>query len=344
MKLWYNVKKQKWGWAMILTVDIGNSNIMLGGFEGERLVYVVSISTETNKTSDEYASKILCVLNVHNIKNEPVEGAIISSVVPPLNSVIKEAVKTLWGVVPLVVGPGVKTGINIHCDTPSSVGADLICSCVAVHKLYGGPALIVDVGTATKMTAVNEEGFGQMLADLAAGKYALEARTTLSSVIRRPTGTVAVTPEALNDVVLSRAEGGSAIAVCLELDGCPVARWICDGVILSTPTGSTAYSLSVGGPVVVPSANVTVINVIAPHTLSARPLVVPDTTRVTLRIDDETASAAVYADGIRQAIVCAADRVEVTRSPRPVKIMLPENGNPYLPLSRKLRWGAAFVR
>ena len=143
---------------MILTVDIGNSNIMLGGFEGERLMYVVSISTETNKTSDEYASKILGVLNVHNIKNEPVEGAIISSVVPPLNSVIKEAVKTLWGVVPLVVGPGVKTGINIHCDTPSSVGADLICSCVAAHKLYGGPALIVDVGTATKMTAVNEKG------------------------------------------------------------------------------------------------------------------------------------------------------------------------------------------
>lgn len=216
----------------------------------------------------------------------------------------------------------------------------------ASHALAGAslPLIGLNIGHLGYLTAVNEEGFGQMLADLAAGKYALEARTTLSSAIRRPTGTVAVTPEALNDVVLSRAEGGSAIAVCLELDGCPVARWICDGVILSTPTGSTAYSLSVGGPVVVPSANVTVINVIAPHTLSARPLVVPDTTRVTLRIDDETASAAVYADGIRQAIVSAADCVEVTRSPRPVKIMLPENGNPYLPLSRKLRWGAAFVR
>ncbi len=216
----------------------------------------------------------------------------------------------------------------------------------ASHALAGAslPLIGLNIGHLGYLTAVNEEGFGQMLADLAAGKYALEARTTLSSVICRPTGTVAVTPEALNDVVLSRAEGGSAIAVCLELDGCPVARWICDGVILSTPTGSTAYSLSVGGPVVVPSANVTVINVIAPHTLSARPLVVPDTTRVTLRIDDETASAAVYADGIRQAIVSAADCVEVTRSPRPVKIMLPENGNPYLPLSRKLRWGAAFVR
>lgn len=143
---------------MILAIDIGNSNIMLGGFEGERLLCVVSISTETNKTADEYASKILGVLKVHNITDASVDGAIISSVVPPLNSVIKDAVKTLWGVVPLVVGPGVKTGINIHCDTPSSVGADLICACVAAHRLYGGPALIVDMGTATKMTVVNEKG------------------------------------------------------------------------------------------------------------------------------------------------------------------------------------------
>lgn len=143
---------------MILAIDIGNSNIMLGGFEGDKLKYVVSISTEANKTSDEYASKILGVMEVHRIMDKTIDGAIISSVVPPLNSIIREAVKTLWGVVPLVVGPGIKTGINIHCDTPSSVGADLICACVAVHKLYGSPALIVDMGTATKMMVLNEKG------------------------------------------------------------------------------------------------------------------------------------------------------------------------------------------
>jgi type III pantothenate kinase len=143
---------------MILAIDIGNSNIMLGGFEGDKLKYVVSISTETNKTSDEYASKILGVLEVHRIMDKAIDGAIISSVVPPLNSVIREAVKTLWGITPLVVGPGIKTGINIHCDTPSAVGADLICSCVAAQMLYGSPALIVDMGTATKMMVVNEKG------------------------------------------------------------------------------------------------------------------------------------------------------------------------------------------
>jgi len=143
---------------VILTIDIGNSNIMLGGFEGNKLEFVVRISTETDKTADEYASKILGVLAVHHVGDKRVVGAIISSVVPPLNSVIKKAVKILWGIDSLTVGPGVKTGINIHCDAPSSVGADLICACVAAHNIYGSPSLIVDMGTATKMTVVNEKG------------------------------------------------------------------------------------------------------------------------------------------------------------------------------------------
>ena len=130
---------------MILAIDIGNSNIMLGGFEGDQLTFVVNMSTEINKTADEYASKMLGVLSVHKAVGKSVSGAIISSVVPPLNSVIKKALRLLWGIDAMTVGPGVKTGLNIHCDTPSSVGADLICACVAVHKLYGGPALIIDM-------------------------------------------------------------------------------------------------------------------------------------------------------------------------------------------------------
>lgn len=143
---------------MILTIDIGNSNITLGGFEANELSFVVRISTEAKKTADEYASKILGVFAVHNIEKRGISGAIISSVVPPLNSVIKDAVKIIWGIDSLMVGPGIKTGINIHCDTPSSVGADLICACVAAHSLYGSPSLIVDMGTATKMTVINEKG------------------------------------------------------------------------------------------------------------------------------------------------------------------------------------------
>jgi NAD+ kinase len=216
----------------------------------------------------------------------------------------------------------------------------------ATHALAGAalPLIGLNIGHLGYLTAVNEEGFGPMLADLAAGNYILEDRSTLASMVQTAADTMVHAPDALNDVVLSRAEGGSAIAVCLELDGCPVARWMCDGVILSTPTGSTAYSLSVGGPVVVPSAGVTGINVIAPHTLSARPLIVPDTTKIVLRIEGEQTAATVYADGVRQGTLTPDGCLEVTRSNHVVRVMLPNNGNPYLPLSRKLRWGAAFVR
>ena len=143
---------------MILTIDIGNSNIMLGGFEGDTLAFVVRISTELSKTEDEYACKILNTLALHNVEKAEVKGAIISSVVPPLNSILKNAVKFIYGVDPLTVGPGIKTGINIHCDNPASVGADLICACVAAHHIYGSPSLIIDMGTATKMMVVNQKG------------------------------------------------------------------------------------------------------------------------------------------------------------------------------------------
>ena len=140
---------------MILTIDIGNSNITFGGFNGDELVFVARMSTNTSKTEDEYATKILSTLAIHNVDKSEISGAIISSVVPPLNSVIKNAVKFIYAVEPMIVGPGIKTGINIHCDTPSSVGADIICACVAVQHLYSAPSLIIDMGTATKMMVIS---------------------------------------------------------------------------------------------------------------------------------------------------------------------------------------------
>ena len=143
---------------MILTIDIGNSNIMLGGFTGNALTFVARISTDPAKTEDEYASVILSALALHGVDRSEIGGAILSSVVPPLNAVMKKAVDFLFGVELLTVGPGIKTGINIHCDTPSSVGADLICASVAAHHLYGSPSLIIDMGTATKMMVVDRRG------------------------------------------------------------------------------------------------------------------------------------------------------------------------------------------
>ena len=143
---------------MILTIDIGNTSIAIGGFLADELKFVVRLSTDITKTEDEYASKLLNILEIHGVNKKEVDGAIISSVVPPLNTVMKGAIKLAYGVDALIVCPGIKTGIGILCDAPTSVGADLICSCVAANEFYGSPALIVDMGTATKMIVTNKNG------------------------------------------------------------------------------------------------------------------------------------------------------------------------------------------
>lgn len=143
---------------MVLAIDIGNTNIVLGGFDNEKLQFVARIATNANKTEDEYATKIKSILALHSVDKSEIDGAIISSVVPPLNSVMKKAIEIAYGASPIMVQPGIKTGIGIHCDNPASVGADLICACVAVHHIYGSPALIIDMGTATKMLLIDKSG------------------------------------------------------------------------------------------------------------------------------------------------------------------------------------------
>ncbi len=143
---------------MLLAIDIGNTNIVLGGFDGDEITFVARIATNAHKTEDEYATKIRSILALHEVDKSSVKGAIISSVVPPLNLVMKNAIKIVYGIEPILVGPGVKTGLNILCDSPASVGADLICACVAAQKIYGSPSLVIDMGTATKILLVNSDG------------------------------------------------------------------------------------------------------------------------------------------------------------------------------------------
>lgn len=143
---------------MILCMDIGNTNITMGGFAGDDLAFVARMATDTAATEDEYASRILSILNMHGAGRRSIEGAIVSSVVPQLNQVVRQALRFAYGVEALMVGPGIRTGLNIRCDDPSSVGADLICASVAAYRLYGGPSLVVDLGTATKLLVVDQNG------------------------------------------------------------------------------------------------------------------------------------------------------------------------------------------
>lgn len=150
--------KEKGAKYMVLCIDIGNSNIVLGGFEEDKLIFVSRVSTDISKTSDEYAITILSVLSLRGIDRNTVDGCIISSVVPVLNPIIKGAVKASFGIDSLLVGPGIKTGLGIHCDNPASVGSDIICACVAANNIYTSPCLVIDMGTATKMSVIDQSG------------------------------------------------------------------------------------------------------------------------------------------------------------------------------------------
>lgn len=143
---------------MVLTVDIGNTNIAIGAFRANALSFMARISTVTTSTEDEYAIKLADIVTVYGIDRGEIDGAIVSSVVPQLNTVMKRAISLAFSVEALLVGPGIKTGLVIRCDNPSSVGADIISASVAAHALYGAPTLIVDMGTATKITVLDGKG------------------------------------------------------------------------------------------------------------------------------------------------------------------------------------------
>jgi len=143
---------------MILTMDIGNTNTVLGLYQGDKLKTHWRISTNRNKTPDEYGMLFKNLFESADIDNQAVNSIIISSVVPPILRILKKTSYRYFNVNPLVVGPGVKTGMNIKTDNPKEVGADRIVNAVAAGKLYDGPLIIVDFGTATTFCAVSAKG------------------------------------------------------------------------------------------------------------------------------------------------------------------------------------------
>lgn len=143
---------------MILAIDIGNSNIVLGCIDQDKIVREVRMATDLIKTSDQYCAELMTMLQFLEVDRRNIEGTIISSVVPPVLNSFKTAIIKLTGKSPLVVGPGIKTGLNILLDNPVMAGGDLIVAAVAALSEYKPPLLIIDMGTATTMTAVDANG------------------------------------------------------------------------------------------------------------------------------------------------------------------------------------------
>jgi type III pantothenate kinase len=143
---------------MILVIDVGNTNIVLGIYESKKLLNFWRVKTDAEKTSDEYGMIISQLFELQGFKFQDIEAVVICSVVPPIMYTLEHMSRKYLLKEPIIVGPGIKTGMNIKYDNPKEVGADRIVNAVAAYEMYGGPLVIVDFGTATTFCAVSKNG------------------------------------------------------------------------------------------------------------------------------------------------------------------------------------------
>lgn len=202
---------------MILAIDIGNTNIVLGGIEGTRIVKEARMATDLIKTSDQYCAELKNMLDLLEIDRADMEGAIISSVVPPVLNSFKTAIIKLTGKVPLVVGPGIKTGLNILLDNPAMAGGDLIVGAVAALAEYKPPLLVVDMGTATTISAIDARGSflgGSIFPGVKISAEALSGKTA-----QLPAISLEAPPKAIGRNTIDSMRSGVMMGHAAMLDG-----------------------------------------------------------------------------------------------------------------------------
>ena len=178
---------------MLLTIDIGNTNLTIGAYSGEELKFVSRLATDRSRTEDQYAIELKSIFDLYGYGFDEFTGCAISSVVPELTGAISHAAKRITGSEPIVLGPGVKTGINILADDPSQAGADLVAASVAAANLYELPCFVIDLGTATKINVIDESGSfcGCAIAPgVGISLEALSAKTSQLPAISLSTGVV----------------------------------------------------------------------------------------------------------------------------------------------------------
>lgn len=170
---------------MILAIDIGNTNIVIGCCDQEKIYFVERLSTTSEKTELEYAVSFKNVLELYGIRPEELDGGIISSVVPPVTNIVREAVEKVIGKQVKIVGPGIRTGLNILMDNPAQVGSDRIVNAVAAIQEYPVPLVIIDMGTATTFCVLDEKKryIGGMI--LPGVRVSLDALTMRTSQLPR---------------------------------------------------------------------------------------------------------------------------------------------------------------
>jgi len=258
-------------------------------------------------------------------------------------------------------------GITLHADaaTVAALGKGEVCDPAGMARetgavlVLGGdgsmlharsilgesdvPLAGINTGSLGYMTCVTADRVEEVMTALRDGTVRIEERRMLSAAFALQDGSAPADRHALNDVVVARGESARVVALELAVDGRPVTTYVCDGLIVATPTGSTAYSLAAGGPIVSTETPAIVLSVLSPHTLSSRPLVLPDSSTVEITVRRAAAPLLASVDGQDAARLKPGDRVRVTRSPRVARIVLLPDHDAFAVLRRKLGWSGSAV-
>ena len=202
---------------MIIAVDVGNTNIVIGFLEGEELINECRLSTSADDSSEEYAIKFNSIFEICNINVNDIEGSVLSSVVPPLNRTISKALMIITGKKPIVVGPGVKTGLNIKINNPAELGADMVVGAVAGIAKYPCPQIIFDLGTATTASVIDSKGSflgGAILCGVKTGLNAL-----CSSTAQLPQIEIIAPESAIGANTIDSMRSGTVFGAAAMIDG-----------------------------------------------------------------------------------------------------------------------------
>ena len=202
---------------MLLTIDIGNTNVTLGAYDGSVLSFTARLATDQRKTDDQYAVEIKNLLSLYEISPDDIEDAIISSVVPAVGKSISNAVSKLCHIVPLMLGPGVKTGLNIKIDNPAQLGADLVAGAVGALDSYTMPCVVIDMGTASTLSVLDRNGI------FLGGVIAAGVRLTLKALAENTAQLTSIPIEAPDSVIgtdtVSSMQSGLVYGTASMLDG-----------------------------------------------------------------------------------------------------------------------------
>lgn len=239
---------------MLLTIDIGNTNLTLGLYEGDKLGAHWRLATDHNRMPDEYGLQFLGLLQNAGKTLKDIKGISLASVVPPLTGRVIQACREYLKQEPLVVDAGIKTGIKIRYEDPKAVGADRVCDAVAVMKLYGGPACVVDFGTATTFNAITKDGEYLGGAIMAGVNLAAEALYTRAAKL--PRIDLQVPPSVIGRNTVHAMQSGLLFGYVSMVEGM-VARF-------RSELGSDMKVVATGGMAEVIAKETKVIDIIAP--------------------------------------------------------------------------------